>query len=299
LQKYGRLLALLARLVPAGEREGWLRLKCADLASLMTLIERGEMAVAGRAQVLRFLLEALAGAFWTRFSRDGLRLWRRTASFLFACGTAALAAEAVLSRGFWKTRFLVNAARDWQPIPPKGLNYNPQGDLLFAYCFPLAMAGLTGIILLAVGCRLLNRAGWRYWGFFAAKTAMLGAILCGAWIEGGAALRSAIPNVGARMMFGGLLLAFAFIGAAGWSALWVLGDQRRRCPVCLRRLEMPVRLGSWSSIFEPATTEFLCGEGHGSMSMPETEAAAGRWIALDASWRSLFGRERKQDKIPR
>jgi hypothetical protein len=78
--------------------------------------------------------------------------------------------------------------------------------------------------------------------------------------------------------------------------LWSLADQRRRCPVCLGRLEMPVTLGSWASVFEPPTTEFLCADGHGSLSVQEAEpTAADRWIALDSSWRSLF-RRRPRDK---
>jgi hypothetical protein len=68
----------------------------------------------------------------------------------------------------------------------------------------------------------------------------------------------------------------------------VFDDQRRRCPECLRRLARPVTMGSWGSMFEPVTTEFLCDEGHGALSLAESEIGEGdRWVSLDASWREL------------
>jgi hypothetical protein len=36
------------------------------------------------------------------------------------------------------------------------------------------------------------------------------------------------------------------------------------------------------------TTEFLCDEGHGALSVSESEMGEGdRWIKLDSSWRGL------------
>ena len=47
-------------------------------------------------------------------------------------------------------------------------------------------------------------------------------------------------------------------------------------------------MGSWGSMFDPATTEFLCDEGHGALSLAESEIGEGdRWVALDASWREF------------
>ncbi len=293
------LVAIASRVVPRGDRERWRQKWDSDLDSLWTLIERGEMALEGRALLARFCLSAFGGAFWLRFNREGLRQWTRTAGFLPAAGTAALLLGGVLTRGYAKTRFLIDMARHWQPSPPKGLSYDQRGDVLVAYGFPIVLAATTAIILIAIGCRMLHRGGWRYWCFFVLKTLLLLTIGAEAWIEGGAALRSVIPNQGLRLMCGGLVLAIVFVGVSGWCALWTLADQRRRCPVCLRRLEMPVTLGSWSSVFEPATTEFLCSEGHGSLSLLEAEPAADRWVALDASWRGLFrGKSDKNRKDP-
>ena len=53
--------------------------------------------------------------------------------------------------------------------------------------------------------------------------------------------------------------------------------------------ELGLRLGSWASLLEPATTESLCEMGHGSLSVSEAGTdATDRWIAMDASWRELF-----------
>jgi hypothetical protein len=41
-------------------------------------------------------------------------------------------------------------------------------------------------------------------------------------------------------------------------------------------------------MFEPVTTEMLCDEGHGTLTMAENEMGEGdRWVSLDASWRGL------------
>lgn len=103
-------------------------------------------------------------------------------------------------------------------------------------------------------------------------------------------------------------LAFAgcrsdFCDAAGMQALvsflplligfrWVLQDQRKRCPVCLRLLSNPARVGQPSCNFLGwSGTELMCGEGHGLLHIPELPTswfATQRWLCLDPSWHSLF-----------
>jgi hypothetical protein len=47
-------------------------------------------------------------------------------------------------------------------------------------------------------------------------------------------------------------------------------------------------MGSWGSMFDPVTTEFLCDDGHGALSLAESEIGEGdRWVTLDASWREF------------
>ncbi len=73
---------------------------------------------------------------------------------------------------------------------------------------------------------------------------------------------------------------------------WVMTDQRRRCPVCLRLLSDPVRIGTPSETFlEWYGAESMCSRGHGLLHVPEisTSYSGGQeWLSLDASWRSLF-----------
>ena len=290
------VLAVASRIASRGEREQYRARWIRNFESLSTLIARGELPH-GHVQLAGFCLEMCACAFRLRFGPDGLREWSREPGFMAAAGAAFVVVLGALTRGFAKTRFLIYLARHWQPGPPKGLSYDPRGDQLAAYGFPILLAATTGLILIAIGCRMLHRGTWRYWGFFAAKIVLLMLIGSLVWIEGGAALRSLFPRGQFRVLCGGLLLAIGFVGGAGCCAIWSLADQRRRCPVCLRLLEMPVSVGSWSSVFEPATTEFLCSEGHGSLSLFETEPAADRWVALDDSWRGLF-RRKSDEKDP-
>jgi hypothetical protein len=81
-----------------------------------------------------------------------------------------------------------------------------------------------------------------------------------------------------------LALLFAF--------RWALRDQRRRCPVCLRLLTNPARVGHPSRNFLAwHGTEFMCDQGHGLLHVPEmatTWFSTQRWLSLDPSWKGLF-----------
>jgi MacB-like periplasmic core domain len=73
---------------------------------------------------------------------------------------------------------------------------------------------------------------------------------------------------------------------------WILRDQRRRCPVCLRKLTHPARVGqpsrnflAWNGI------ELICIGGHGLLHVPEIPTSwfsTQRWLYLDPSWDILF-----------
>jgi hypothetical protein len=108
------------------------------------------------------------------------------------------------------------------------------------------------------------------------------------WIEAGTVSRAPIHSEGWRVVTG-LLLAIAFVIAVGRAVIWCITDQRHRCPSCLRRLVLPVPVGSWASQFEPAATEMLCEEGHGALALSDGETnGEDRWIGLDESWKALF-----------
>ena len=73
---------------------------------------------------------------------------------------------------------------------------------------------------------------------------------------------------------------------------WILRDQRRRCPVCLRRLSNPARVGQASCNFLSwCGTELICASGHGLLHIPEMPTSwfgTQRWLCLDSSWLCLF-----------
>lgn len=95
---------------------------------------------------------------------------------------------------------------------------------------------------------------------------------------------------------GSLSPLFFHIALCGslFAASWTFSDQRKRCPVCLRLLANPVRIGGASRILlEWHGTELMCLRGHGLLYVPEWPAIwSGRqsWMALGPSWGGLFPR---------
>jgi hypothetical protein len=287
------LLRLASCLAPQPARREWhSRWKC-RLVNLWILVERGELALNPRAETVFLIRAALANAFWLRFNRAGLRYWVRGPGFVVTGAAFALLLLAVLSRGFAATRAVISAAIEWQvdplnPLDPRQMRYDPRGDVVVAHVVPIAMALMIGVVLVLIGRLSLGHCGWRYWLFLVVKVAGVTVLVPLLWLEGGAALWRQISQELLRAWIAGVGSTLAFLGGFGVSVIWVFSDQRRRCPVCLRRLARPVTFGSWASMFEPVTTEFVCEEGHGSLSLAESEIGAGdRWVALDSSWRGL------------
>jgi hypothetical protein len=116
------------------------------------------------------------------------------------------------------------------------------------------------------------------WVFLAVKMALvIPAVLFGA-----CALGQIAPPLAAWGMLFGLLFGFR----------WVLMDQRERCPVCLRLLSNPTRIGDPSQSFLGwYGTELLCSRGHGFLYIPGTSTSwcqAQRWQYLDPTWNTLL-----------
>ena len=69
-------------------------------------------------------------------------------------------------------------------------------------------------------------------------------------------------------------------------------QQRQRCPVCLRRVTHPARVGLASRTFLGWNgTEMVCLGGHTLLhvpSLPTSWFGAPRWLYLDHSWDFLF-----------
>lgn len=120
------------------------------------------------------------------------------------------------------------------------------------------------------------RSRLRRASFLALKIALLQPIMFGVFV-----LVCAVPI--ARLAFtASCILAFR----------WALIDQRSRCPMCLRLLTEPVRMGSASQTFlDWYGVESTCSRGHGVLQisqMPAGYSSHPEWLALDDSWQSLF-----------
>jgi hypothetical protein len=93
----------------------------------------------------------------------------------------------------------------------------------------------------------------------------------------------------AVLPFFGTMFFLLLCAAVVW---WSLIDQRLRCPVCLQRLRMPVRLGTLGSIlFDLPATEYICTHGHGTLHVPEprtNEMESPRWRAHGDLWDELL-----------
>jgi hypothetical protein len=280
-------LRIAGRLAPPALRQEWRKVWYSRLVNLCILVDRGEVAGRDRAELILLCTDAMSNAFWLRFNRAGLRSWAQGPQFVLALAAAGGLLLAVLSRGFQATRSIVDAAIEWK-IEPRQLRYDPRGDLVVAHVIPLVLALAIGAALVAIGRLSLGRYGWRYWTYLAAKIAAVIILVPLLWIEGSRWLWNLLTPEVLRVWVAGFGATLAFIGGFGLSAIWVFDDQRRRCPECLRRLLRPVTMGSWGSMFDPVTTEFLCDEGHGALSLAESEIGEGdRWVSLDSSWREF------------
>ena len=281
------LLRVSARLAPEGTRAEWRALWMSRLENLWILASRGELPIHAPSETARLCADAVSRAFWLRFERARVMQWLRGPGAVLSGAAAALGLLTILSHGFQGTRSVIYTFIAWK-TEPRILRYDPRADLVVGSFVPILFALTIGAALVAMGRLSLGRYGWRYWAYLAAKLLAVLTMLPLVWIEGNAALRAHLVRPEVGLVLGWLAWTLAFLIAFGCGVMWVFTDQRRRCPVCLGRLAMPVTLGSWASVFEPVTTEMLCHEGHGSLSMNESDIGGGdRWVALDASWRGL------------
>ena len=282
------LLRAAGRLAPPAVRHEFSKLWNSRLVNLCILVDRGEVAGRDRAELMLLCHDALSNAFWLRFNRAGLRRWTLGPQFVMTMAAVGALLLALLSHGFQATRSLVYAAIEWDIVPGKLPYVDPRHNMVVAHGVPIVMALGIGASLVAIGRLSLGRYGWRYWLYLSVKIVAVIVLIPLLWIEGSRWLWNFITPELLRAWVAGLGATLAFLGGFGLAAVWVFDDQRRRCPVCLRLLARPVTMGSWSSMFEPVTTEFLCDEGHGALSLAESEIGQGdRWVSLDASWREL------------
>jgi len=281
------LIRMASWLAPGRARRAWHDRWQSGLGDWWILVERGELIGGASAQMALSIRTAFVDAFWLRCNKAYFEYWVRGPGFVMTAAILVLLSVAALTHGFTVTRTLIDIALG-RPAPPILGKEGPAGTLI-AYAAPIVLALAAGVVLVVIGRLSLHRYGWRYWSFLAMKTLFVMTFVPTMWIEGGTLARVHSANSVLRVYGAGVGLTAVFIFAFGWALVRDFDDQRRRCPVCLRLLSMPIVIGSWASVFEPAVTELLCDAGHGALWI--SESASGqpdRWTALDASWHDLF-----------
>lgn len=259
------LLRAASFLAPGHERSAWLE----EWHSELWYIPRHRT---------RFCLGAFRDALWLRRNKGGEREPVGPALESPLRCLAILGASAAIAL---LMAVLLPAERIALPISHLRVRDLPAGCA--------AMLLLSGLMLpamrLVMGAAPVTRhTSWpgrlRRGIFLALKIALLQPLLlCGLLVQ--AWLSPIVPFAPTLGIFAVWLLAFR----------WVLTDQRRRCPVCLRLLTDPVRIGNASETFlQWYGAESICSRGHGLLHAPEWATSYSErqeWFKLDSSWSSL------------
>lgn len=163
---------------------------------------------------------------------------------------------------------------------------------IFLFTLIVAVITLPATTALPLGeyPRLSGRLPWavsgRRWLFLLSKISLVVPLVCLSSVD----VAYGIPSLSSTstqyiqlgLSYFGFLFAFR----------WILQDQRKRCPVCLRVLSNPARVGEASRNFLAWNgTELICAGGHGLLHIPELPTSwfsTQRWLSLDPSWGSLF-----------
>jgi len=163
---------------------------------------------------------------------------------------------------------------------------------LFLFALALACLSVPATTALPLGEYPANndRLPWttriRRWIFLLTKIALIVPIIYFVSIDLAYFSGSISPVYSQYIQLGTSFPAFLF------AFRWALRDQRKRCPVCLRLLTHPARVGQSSRNFLAWNgTELICVEGHGLLHVPDIPTSwfsSQRWLYLDASWIELF-----------
>jgi hypothetical protein len=261
-----------------------------EVSGWWTLFQRGELPADPWHELMRTIGSAVSDAVRTRFNQVNFDRLQHSPALFFAVSGFALLVLAAASRGFSTIRMLIPVFG--RSLFPEAANVAPvatDSEVVVIFAVPVVFALTVSALLLALERPSLHGADWRYWAFFVVKTMVVLAGVPVLWIEVSAIVRAQIAGSEYQRLVTGLLFRLIFVFAYVVALRWCVTDQRQRCPVCLTRLSMPVSIGTCSSVFEPAATEFVCVRGHGVMSVPQIETGEPDQLTrFDASWRDLF-----------
>jgi hypothetical protein len=197
-----------------------------------------------------------------------------------------------------------NAAKSWEMAAPTPdgtvgdfacapMTERAQGpNNLFLFTVFLACLALPATTSLPLGDYRVTsqKLSWstrlRRWGFLGCKIGLLLPIVYFVSLDLAHLLTTGDPFLSEYIQ-----LAASF-SICLFGLRWVLRDQRQRCPVCLKRLTHPARVGQPSRNFLAWNgTELICVAGHGLLHIPEIQTSwfdSQRWLYLDPSWDVLF-----------
>lgn len=157
--------------------------------------------------------------------------------------------------------------------------------------WPMYFSAAWSLLFLAAGA-IKGRRSARSLAFYLAKTGLLLGTVAAAWAEVATALP--VPILGGVAPGMAPALTLLFLLAQGFVMRWSLEDQAGRCPVCCRRVSMPMSVGTTASLLlDRPGVEFLCTRGHGTLLLSDLKtctAEPSRWTPADYSWRQMFAR---------
>lgn len=254
------VIELLSLLVPFAQRADWLS------------EWRAELLHVPPEQAISFSLGCIPDAVWLRCHQQ------HTASAVFRHPAACLLSLACLSLICITISFRLQAQLSALQRQPDPNAPDPVG-LIIVYVVLAAGALLLG------GPANLARSfcpkSRRSWLFLMMKISLLLPVFYCAL-----ALMSVVDFPPLTLVL--LALNFALF-------CWAFADQKGRCPVCLRPLVDPIRVGCAAKTFlEWYGSESMCAHGHGLLHRPEASASYcgnGTWLPLDDSWAPLFSKE--------
>jgi len=290
------LLRCASWLVPAQRRNDWLAEWKAELYVLRKQSDVKSDGSSARVKPVSFCLGSFPDAFWLSWAElrsEGSSAW-------LASPLTCLLLLSGLATMCWLTCHLDHGALS------SALYDAPDHQSLGSFVLQVLMA----LVVLPVTTSLslgdypaarsagLQEKAWRPKAFLLAKILIvlaiayagaLGLTRSAEWL----AMREKWPSVYRWIWDSPVpIQSLATILLALFGLRWVLGDQRGRCPVCLRLLSNPASVGHPSHIFLAwSGTESICRRGHGLLHVPEVSTSwfhTQRWRYLDPSWRQLF-----------
>jgi hypothetical protein len=232
---------------------------------------RSELWYVPECRAMEFALGAFRDALWLRLNNPNSR--KRTGIHL----ESPLSCLALLATFAAMSLFIAVRLEKMLPFPEDhGAPSLRAAGTILLFFLPLATVAFT----IAYRTPMPQPRKLRGWIFLGLKIALVLPILQG--------------GVVALIVFAPGLVGLSMITASVLLFRWVFADQQRRCPVCLRLLTKPVRIGTPSQTFlEWYGGESVCSRGHGILHVPEiscTHSRKAQWLRLDDSWSGLFAK---------